>query len=315
MILNTVGKTSIQITPIGLGCAPLGNFYREIPEEEVQDLIQYVFQSGCNYLDTAPLYGYGVSETRVGKILKDMPCGSFVLSSKVGYQLTGEKKAAHDYSREGILKSLDGSIQRLQTSCIDIVFIHDPYKWFNEVLEVVFPTLAELRSQGAIKAIGVGMMEADILRRFAKEGDFDCFLLAGRYTLLDQSGLELLNECNTRKIGMVLGAIYNGGILATGTVPDAKYDYRPAPPEILDRTRRIEAVCSRYGVPLKVAALRFVMAHPAVSSVIVGAECVDEYREAYEATQVQVPTQLWEDLISDGLIRPDVPVPTSEGIS
>jgi D-threo-aldose 1-dehydrogenase len=226
-----------------------------------------------------------------------------------------------DYSYDGVMRSVEDSLQRLATHRIDVLLIHDCDVWthrseeayrarFKEVMESGYKALVELRAAGAVKAIGVGVNEVQVCIDFAREGDFDCFLLAGRYTLLEQGALdELLPLCAQRNISLIIGGPYNSGILATGATPDATYNYRPAPPEIMDKVRRIEAVCARHGVPLASAALQFPLGHPQVATMIPGALSPEEVRQNVATFGTSIPADLWAELKHDGLIRADAPAP------
>ena len=257
-----------------------------------------------------------------------------MLSTKVGWRLfpaRGQPTEAGlfvdvppfrrglDYSYDGVMRSFDDSLQRLGTDRVDIVFIHDADRRnqgdayeqrFKEAMEGAYPALLKLREEGVIKAIGAGLNEWEACQRFAEAGDFDCFLLAGRYTLLDQESLDsFLPLCEKRGIGIVLGGPYNSGILATGPVEGAHYDYAPASPEILEKTRRIEAVCRRHGVPLKAAALQFPLGHPTVASVIPGMGSPKRVAENMDLLAHKIPPDMWAELRSEGLIRQDAPLP------
>jgi D-threo-aldose 1-dehydrogenase len=276
-----LGRTDVSLTVFGFGGTSLGNMYRAIDDDAANAALDASFDAGVRYVDTAPLYGHGLSEHRVGGWLRRARGEDIVLSTKVGWRLfpaRGQPTEAGlfvdvppfrrglDYSYDGVMRSFDDSLQRLGTDRVDIVFIHDADRRnqgdafeqrFSEAMAGAYPALLKLREEGVIKAIGAGLNEWEACQRFAEAGDFDCFLLAGRYTLLDQASLDsFLPLCEKRGIGIVLGGPYNSGILATGPVEGAHYDYAPASPEILDKTRRIEEVCRRHGVPLKAAALQ-----------------------------------------------------------
>jgi D-threo-aldose 1-dehydrogenase len=290
-----LGRTDVSLTVFGFGGTSLGNMYQAIDDKAAIEALDASFDAGVRYVDTAPLYGHGLSEHRVGGWLRRVRGEDIVLSTKVGWRLfpaRGQPTEAGlfidvppfrrglDYSYDGVMRSFEDSLQRLGTDRVDIVFIHDADRRnqgdafeqrFKEAMEGAYPALLKLREEGVIKAIGAGLNEWEACQRFAEAGDFDCFLLAGRYTLLDQESLDsFLPLCEKRGIGIVLGGPYNSGILATGPVEGAHYDYAPASPEILEKTRRIEEVCRRHNVPLKAAALQFPLGHPTVASVIPG---------------------------------------------
>jgi D-threo-aldose 1-dehydrogenase len=309
MPTRLVGKAGVRIPLLGLGCAPLANYFNNLPEQQVEDLICYSFEKGASFYDTAPQYGYGLSEKRLGQALYNVPRDAFTLATKVGRVVEGEKKLKVDYTHDGILRSLEESLNRLKLGRIDIAHIHDPDNHFREALDMAFPTLAELRSQGVIRAIGAGMNQWQMLLEFARSADFDCFMLAGRYTLLEQKSLPLLDYCQQKGIAIFLGGVYNTGILATGAIPGARYNYHAASETILDRVRRIEAVCQKYAIPLRAAALQFPVAHSAVTSLVVGAESREEFAQTFDGLCVSIPNEFWQDLHAAGLIDEKAPVP------
>jgi D-threo-aldose 1-dehydrogenase len=312
-----VGRTALQIARLGLGTAPLGDMYTTLPEPQAQETIRAALAHGINFIDTAPYYGLGKSEERIGAALAGIPRDHYVLETKVGRTLKPDRSAAltwpegivFDYSRDAVLRGLEGSRRRLRVERMDIVLIHDPDAHYRDALDKAFPALAELRAQGVIKAIGAGMNQWQMLADFARHADFDCFLLAGRYTLLEQSALEFLALCEVKGISVFLGGVFNSGILARSAHPGAKYNYEEAPSAIWERVRRIEAVCARYGVPLKAAALQFPAVHPAVASLIVGAESPAEIAENLQMQQAPIPSALWGDLKAERLLAEAAPVP------
>jgi D-threo-aldose 1-dehydrogenase len=329
--------TELGFTELGFGAAPLGNLYRPMTEKEARATLDMAWSEGIRYYDTAPLYGLGLSETRLNGFLRAKPRDSYLLSSKVGRLLklcppaersrpnaffeTPSRQEVFDYSRDGVLRSIEFSLERLGVDHIDVVYAHDvdvfthgskeaADKRIAEFMNGGYRALVELRAQGAIKAIGAGINEWDIAERLAREGDFDVFLLAGRYTLLEQEALtSFLPFCVEKHIGVVIGGPYNSGILATGPKPGAYYNYAPAPPDILERVRNIEAVCKAHGVKLAEAALRFPLSHPAIVSVIPGGQKAGEVRRNAEMLQAKIPSGLWRDLKSMGLMRVDAPTP------
>ncbi len=329
-----LGRTDVSLTVFGFGGTSLGNMYRAIDDKAAMEALEASHKAGVRYVDTAPLYGHGLSEHRVGGWLRSVRGEDIVLSTKVGWRLfpaRGQPTEAGlfvdvppfrrgiDYSYDGVMRSFDDSLQRLGTDRVDIVFIHDADRRnqgdayeqrFKEAMEGAYPALLKLREEGVIKAIGAGLNEWQACQRFAEAGDFDCFLLAGRYTLLDQESLDsFLPLCEKRGIGIVLGGPYNSGILATGPVEGAHYDYAPASPEILEKTRRIEAVCRRHGVPLQAAALQFPLGHPTVASVIPGMGSPKRIAENMDLLAHKIPPDMWAELRSEGLIRQDAPLP------
>lgn len=316
--MNTrlLGNTRLSVTQVGIGTAQLGGggIYDLVPLEQGRDTVHRALSLGINLVDTAPHYGAGVAESRLATILAEVPRHQIVLASKVGRLVTGPGQVAFDFSRDGVLRSLEESLERLQVDHLDIVHIHDPDDWFRQAVDEAFPVLADLRDQGVIGAIGVGMTQWEMPLAFVRETSIDCMVLAGRYTLLEQSGAmnELFPLCEERNVGIMLGGIYNSGILATGSGPNARYDYRHAPPDILDRVNRIEAICTRHNVPLQVAAVQFPLAHPAVSSILVGMISVAEVEALERALAWVIPADLWEDLRAQGLMTRDAPVPVSD---
>lgn len=319
---------------VGFGGAPIGNLFRPIPEAVAVDTVRTAYDLGLRYFDTAPLYGRGISERRIGVALRDRPRDSFRLSTKVGRLLRpverrpGEDDAykslppvevEYDYSEDGALRSLESSLERLGLGRVDTVFIHDIDRWthgdaqperFRQALGGAYRALRRLRDQGTVASIGIGVNEWEVCQQAAEAGDFDGFLLAGRYTLLEQEALtSFLPLCERRGLFAVIGGPLNSGILATGAVEGATYDYKPAPPAIMARVARIEAVCRRHGVPLAAAALQFPLAHPAVRSVIPGARSADEVRQNLALLRVPIPAALWDDLRAAGLLRADAPTP------
>jgi len=304
------GKNPLPVTNFGLGTAPLAND-KAVTEADALATIQAALENGIQLFDTAPLYGTGVGEERVGKALQGVPRNRYKISTKIGRLIKDDGSGcSFDYSRDGVLRSLESSLQRLQTDHVDILHIHDPDNHQQEALETAFPTLADLRRQGVIKAIGAGMNQWQALEYFARNADFDVFLLAGRYTLLEQTSLDFLQLCQTKGIGIFLGGVYNSGILASDLQAGAKYNYAAAPEPVLIKARAIKAVCDRYGVPLNVAALQFARAHPAVTALVVGAISPAEVKTNLHSLAVAVPAALWEDLRAQGLIEMDAPVPT-----
>jgi D-threo-aldose 1-dehydrogenase len=336
---RALGKTKLAVTEMGLGTTPLGNMYRAMDLEGAIVTVHAAVEAGIRYIDTAPVYGFGLSETRLGQGIAALPRAELTISTKVGYTLVAAEateqragiwdqpppmRSKFDWSRDAVLRSIEGSLARLNTSSIDMVAIHDPdesvflkpgddpyaHSHFAEAMDGAYPTLAELRSQGVIKAVGVGMNQWQMLCDFAKHGDFDYFLLAGRYTLLDQDSLErLLPLCAERSISLIIGGPYNSGILATGAVPGATYNYEPAGPDLLRRVERIEAVCARHGVSLQAAALQFPLHNPVVASVIPGARSIAEVEANLGFLQQPIPAAFWAELKAERLIDPTAPTP------
>jgi D-threo-aldose 1-dehydrogenase len=327
----------VPLTRMGFGGAALGNLYRKIAEDDAQGALDAAWQAGIRYFDTAPQYGLGRSEMRYAAAIKRFDRSALTLSSKVGrlledcapHEVTPEafvdvpqKRIVFDYSYDGVMRSHEASLARLGTGRIDILFVHDVDGFSHgsqeageaRVRELFdlggYRAMVELRDSGQVAAIGAGVNEWQVCERLLGLGDFDCFLLAGRYTLLEQDALEsFLPLCVQRDVGIILGGPYNSGILATGPVEGARYNYAPASSEILERVRRIEAVCAAHGVRLIEAALQFVMAHPAVRTVIPGAVSAAEVNANVALFARPIPIALWSDLKQAGLLRPDAPTP------
>ncbi len=313
-----IGKTALEVTALGLGGAHLaprihhdGAAARPTQEDSAA-LIRRAFANGLRYVDSAPLYGLGESERRFREPLAGLPRDEVVISTKVGRILDDSPRGWHfDFSRDAVLRSIEGSLQRLGVDRIDILYIHDPDDHWEQAISEAFPALADLRSQGVVGAIGAGMNQWEMELRFAREGAFDVFLLAGRYTLLEQESLrEFLPYCQANGISVVIGGPYNSGILASDLTERATYNYRAAPPEVLERARRLKAVCDRHHVPLKAAALQFVLAHPAVAAAIPGAQNPAEVDENVAMATLPLPPALWADLRAEHLIEPSAPVPS-----
>ncbi|MBC8872932.1 MAG: aldo/keto reductase [Planctomycetes bacterium] len=325
-----LGKTGIQVPAMGLGGTSHGGMFGLLEDKQAAvATVEHAYNKGARYFDLAPMYGYGQAETLFGQFLKTVPRDSFVLSTKVGDMfeagekdpdnkhveiwITEEKMHSYsDFSRDGVLRCFEGSLQRLGIDRVDILFIHDPdvQDRYQEVMDEGFPTLAQLRDQGVVRAIGVGMNSVDMMIHFANNADFDCFLVAGRYTLLDQAALgQLLPICESKQIGVIIGGAYNSGILATGTKEGALYDYVPARPPILEKVRRIEAVCRAHQVPLQAAALQFPFGHPTVASNIPGTRSKARFDQNFDMMSFPIPADFWAELKHEGLLGEDVPTP------
>jgi D-threo-aldose 1-dehydrogenase len=288
---RVLGKSGVEVTIMGFGGAPLGNMYQAFSDQQARATVEACYNAGIRYFDTAPYYGFGLSEHRLGEALRE------------------KERAEED------------SLQRLGTWRIDILLVHDLDVWTHrseearrarvgEFMAGGYRAMVELREQGAVRAIGAGINETAACQDLAERGDFDCFLLAGRYTLLEQAPLDqFLPLCERRNIALIIGGAYNTGILATGAVEGAYFQYAPAPPEIMERVRRIEAVCARHGVRLPTAALQFPLGHPAVATVIPGTRSPDEVAQNVEIFAPTIPVDFWAELKQDGLLRPDAPTP------
>lgn len=333
-----VGTTKLHVTELGLGGAPIGGFRATIPDAEAAALVDAAYDEGVRYFDTSPFYGYGRSELRMGAALRNKPRDAYVLSTKIGRVLhamrPGERRPAEfrenglpdfapvfDYTYDGVMRSLEHSHLRLGLARIDIALIHDVDFWtikdrdvleerFKTVMDSGYKALDELRKAGIVGAIGVGINEADTSLRFIQAGDFDCMLLAGRYTLLEQGGLAaFLPECVKRNVSVILGGPYNSGILTGGVKVGATHDYAAAPAHLIEKAQKIEAVCGRHGVELGAAALQFPLFHPAVCSVIPGALSVAEVKQNAARLSARLPVELWSELKREKLLDPSAPTP------
>ena len=308
--MNTLGARGPEVTRVGLGCAPLGNLYSAISDECAKETVDAAWQAGIRFFDTAPLYGQGLSELRLGSALRERPRDDYVLSTKVGRLLSPAQQGVQTsifvdapafdpvpaYSRDDVMRSIEASLDRLGLDRVDVVHVHDPDDHEHEVIAGAFPALIELREQGVIRAVGCGMNQWQMLERFVEHVDLDCVLIAGRYTLLDRSAAErLFTRCIERHVGVVVGGVFNSGLLAD---PDHNptFDYAAAPPHLVARAREMQAACHRYGVDLSAAALQFALRHQAVTSVVFGARSGSEVRADVADTQVGVPEELWDDL-------------------
>ena len=320
-----LGRTALTVTRFGLGTAPLAGLFEEVGEDDALAVIESAWNAGIRFFDTAPLYGHGLAEIRLGKVLRNKPRDEFTLASKVGRLLRADAppepgqafrgtppvNPVFDFSYDGVMRSVDESLERLGLERIDILHIHDPDDHYNAALKGAYRALDRLRADGVIGAVGAGMNQAEMLTRFAREADFDCFLLAGRYTLLDQIALkELLPECVERGIAIIAGGVYNSGILADPK-PGAHYDYQTAPTDLLERAQRIRDVCARHHVPLKAAAEQFPLGHPAVECVVVGCRSVVQLDESLTMFELEIPPALWRDLKAERLLPAQAPAPAT----
>lgn len=331
---NMFGRVELDVTAFGFGTAPVGNIFHEIDEETSDAMFQTAWDAGVRFYDTAPMYGHGLSELRTGYSLRWKNRDDFVLSSKVGRVLKPARKAdinyapwtnagrfsmEFDYSYDGTMRSFEDSLQRLNLERMDIVFIHDIDVFtrgndqpavFRQAMDTCFKALDDLRSQGVVKAIGVGVNEWEVCHAALNANDFDCFLLAGRYTLLEQDALdEFLPLCEKRGASVVVGGGFNSGILATGAKDGAKYNYAPAPADIMNKVARIEHICAAHSVPLPAAALQFVVAHPAIPSFIAGTRTVEQLNQNLAWFSHDIPLDFWAELKAEGLLRDDAPTP------
>jgi D-threo-aldose 1-dehydrogenase len=322
-------KSGLTFTALGFGAATQGGLYRAVADAEAQAAFAHIWERGIRYLDTAPWYGYGQSEQRLGQFLQGR--SGYVLSTKVGrllregvpphptqFNSTGEKEfknnspynVVYDYSYDGFMRSFEESLVRLGTNHIDLLLIHDPDQVGVSVQEVMkggYRALQELRQQGVVRAIGAGMNQWQMPLEFAQSGDFDVFLLASRYTLLEQGSLAFMDYCASQGIGVVIGGVFNSGLLADPQ-PGARYDYRTVPGDILNRTQHIQRLCQRHGVAIKAAALQFPLGHPAVVSVLMASRSVEQLEQNYRAFEAPIPPELWQALKAQGLMAQEAPV-------
>lgn len=341
MALNTrhwdrLGNGGLTFTELGMGTAPLGNLYRAISDDEAHAVLERAWQAGLRYFDTAPLYGLGLSETRLNRFLRDKPRDDYVLSTKVGRLLqpcgpdqrsglgkwfdVPDRREVYDYSYDGVMRSVEQSLERLGVSRIDLLFAHDidvPNQGsranvdakVDQLMAGGYHALERLRGEGVIQAFGAGVNEWEVCQQLTQRGDYDIFLLAGRYTLLEQEALDsFLPLAQARGIGIVIGGPYNSGILATGPRPGAWYNYDPAPQDVLDKVGRIQAVCEAHGVRLVDAAFQFPLLHPCTVSVIPGGQGLSEMESNIQAASAPIPADLWAELKAQGLMRAEAPV-------
>ena len=295
-------RPALEFGGLGLGTAPLGGLYDALDDETARAVVERAWELGIRYFDTAPLYGSGNAERRLGAVLCKRPRDEFLLSTKVGRLLRPGESGWHgapplqayfDFSYDATLRSLEQSLERLGLDRVDIALIHDPDDHYDEALAGAYPALARLRDEGVVHALGVGMNQTQLLSRFALETDPDCFLVAGRYTLLDRSAEErLLALCEERGIAVVAGGVFNSGILAGGST----YDYEPASPAVLERVAELREICARCEAPLPAAALQFPVRHPAVGSVLIGCRTPSEVEEDVRFFELALADELWSEL-------------------
>jgi D-threo-aldose 1-dehydrogenase len=318
-----LGRTELQVTRLSFGTAPIGNLFESVSDDQAEAALEVAWSSGIRFFDTAPLYGHGLSEQRLGRFLRSKPRASYVLATKVGRLLSADAtpepgqayvdtppvNPVFDFSYDATMRSLEESLERLGLDRVDILHIHDPDDHYREALEGSYRAIDSLRSEKMIGAVSAGMNQWQMLSRFAREADFDCFLLAGRYTLLDQSAFaELMPLAAERGIAIIAAGVFNSGVLADPK-PDARFNYRQAPVELIEKARRIAAVCSRHGVALKTAAVQFPTAHAAVATVLIGSRSAAQVAENVEGFEAPIPPQLWQELKAEGLLGAEVPTP------
>lgn len=326
---TTRAGSTLPFTELGFGAAPLGNLFRAISDSDADALLAAAWAGGVRYFDTAPLYGLGLSETRLNRFLRDKPRGDYLISTKVGRLLaavpqgTGDgagkwvdvpsRKERFDYSHDGVLRSVEASLERLGLDRIDLLYAHDLDIFTHggaaamdarlaEFMSGGYRALCRLRDEGVIAGFGAGLNEWQPCDWLMARGEFDIFLLAGRFTLLEQSALGFMDRAAAQGVGVVIGGPYNSGVLATGPRPGATYDYAPASAEVLQRVARLQAVCAAEGVALVKAALQFPLLHPAVVSVIPGGQGMSEMESNLAAAAAVIPERLWQVLAAEGLI-------------
>jgi D-threo-aldose 1-dehydrogenase len=312
---SPVGSTGVEVTTLGFGAAPIGNLYRAIDDETGRLAVTAAWEGGIRYFDTAPHYGLGLSERRLGAALREHPRAEFTISTKVGRVLvpnpspTGSDlerggfavedilRREYDYSRDGVLRSLDSSLDRLGVDRIDIVYVHDPDDHMDQALREAVPTLVELRAQGVIGAVGAGMNFAEPLRRFVTETEIDVVMVAGRWTLIDRSAAPLLDDCLNLGVAVVSAAPFNSGLLARPAPPDdAHFDYGPAPPDVLAAARACAQTCIAHATTLPTAALQFPLLHPAVCTVVAGMRTAHQCALNLEWARADIDEHLWAAL-------------------
>jgi D-threo-aldose 1-dehydrogenase len=334
--LKKFGRTDLYATAFAFGTAPVGNLFREIDDQMSDAMFQRSWEAGVRFYDTSPFYGHGLAELRTSGSLRWKKRDDFVLATKVGRLLRPARRdqinfapwvnaapfaLEFDYSYDGTMRSFEDSLQRLALERIDVVFIHDidvftrgkdQPEVFRTAMDGCYKALARLRDEGAVKAIGVGVNEWEVCHEALKQRDFDCFLLAGRYTLLEQEALnEFLPLCEARGAAVLVGGGFNSGILATGARPGAKFNYGPAPEHVMQKVARIEEVCRDYNVPLPAAALQFVVAHPAVPAFCAGTRTLDQLNQNLAWFSEPIPSEFWAALKRKGLLREEAPVPAA----
>ena len=327
MRTNRLGRSAVEVTELGFGGGPLGGLFAPLDDDTAAGALAAAWDGGIRYFDTSPHYGIGHSERRTGEFLRRQPRAEFTLSTKVGrllvpqdpagrmdesFQVPAAHRRVWDFSRDGIVRSVDDSLARIGVDRIDVLFLHDAEEHFEAALRDGYPALAELRAQNVVGAIGAGMYDTALLTRLVRETDIDVVMLSGRYTLLNQRALDdLLPACAERGVSVVAASIFNSGVLAASRpAAGARYDYEPAPPELLRRVQRIADVCEAHGVTLPQAAMAFPLRHPVVAGVVVGMRSAEEARSNAESFRAEIPAQVWADLRGEGLLDQRAPVNT-----
>jgi D-threo-aldose 1-dehydrogenase len=323
--MRPLGRGGLTVGPLSFGTAPIGNLGREVGDDEWPGALEAAWAAGVRYFDTAPHYGLGLAERRLGQGLAE----GAIVSTKVGrllvpgpgtgtddqgYAVPDTLVRVRDYSRDGVLRSLESSLERLGRDRVDLLLVHDPDEHYREALEGAFPALEELRAQGVIASYGAGMNQAEMLADFVRETDLDVVMLAGRYTLLEQGALDdLLPECERRGVSVIAAGVFNSGVLArTRPREGATYNYDPAPPDVIARVHRIADVLERHDTTLPAAAAQFALAHPAVATVCLGARSAAQVERNAALFDEPVADAAWAELVAEGLVRPDAAIPTGE---
>ncbi|MEV5953231.1 aldo/keto reductase [Streptomyces sp. NPDC051987] len=326
--MNPLGRSGVQVSPLGLGAAVIGNLYTELSDQQAYDTVTAAWQQGIRYFDTAPHYGLGLSERRLGEALRPYDRDAYTLSTKVGRRLEpgpgdGDDLAhgfavpdthrrVWDFTADGIRRTLEASLERLGLDRVDVVYLHDPDDHAEQAFREGYPALERLRAEGVVGAIGAGMNQTAMLTRFVRDTDVDVVLCAGRYTLLDQSALsDLLPAAEERGVSVVIGGAFNSGLLADPRA-DATYDYARVSDDLLSRALRLKALAERHGTTLRAAALAFCAAHPAVAGVLVGARSADEVTDGARQFATPVPAAFWQELRAGALLPADAPVPPQD---
>ncbi|WP_333778794.1 aldo/keto reductase, partial [Streptomyces sp. IBSBF 3136] len=327
--MRSLGRSGVEVSPLGFGAAGIGNLYTPVDDECAHEAVRAAWQCGIRYFDTAPHYGLGLSERRLGAALREYDRAAFTVSTKVGRRLEpadgigddlahgfavpARLRRVRDFGADGVRHTLEASLERLGLDRVDVVYLHDPDDHAEQAFREAYPALERLRSEGVVGAIGAGMNQAEMLTRFVRDTDVDVVLCAGRYTLLDQSAArELLPEAAARGVSVVIGGAFNSGLLADPG-PAARYDYGRAPRELVERAQRLAAVAERHGITLRAAALAFCAAHPAVATVLAGARSAAEVHDCADQFGTPVPAAFWRELHTTGLLTEDAPDDTGDG--
>lgn len=325
MQIKSIGRGGLKAPILSYGSAPIGNLFKEVSDQDAHEAVVAAWETGVRYFDTAPHYGLGLAERRLGEALAQYPRSEYLISTKVGRLLEptdahpGENDLAdgflvpknfirnYDYSGDAVKRSIEASLKRMNTDHIDIVFVHDPDDYYEQALNGAFPALSKLRDEGVIKSFGSGMNQAEMLTEFAKRTDLDVLMLAGRYTLLEQDSLDnLLPVAVEKNISIVAAGVFNSGLMSKNRpAADATYNYAPAPKELIDKVNQIADICESHGVSLPAAAAQFPLGHSAVANICLGARNRDQVERNAELFDVKIPSSLWVELRDKGFVRPE----------